>query len=160
MRERNGRALTRKKLAHTGCLSRANDIGDRDRNLSEISGPFAFLPHPTMSVVDSKTAAPTQPSPPSSLGAGENATPAKISPPSSLGTSEEAHADSKTDELAAPPPKDAKFWLLFASLLLATLLAALDLSALATALPEIANDLQTREFTWIGTSYSVRPARI
>lgn len=34
-------------------------------------------------------------------------------------------------------------------------LAALDLSALATALPTIAEDLRTQEFTWIGTSYSV-----
>ena len=92
-------------------------------------------------------------SPGMSVDENKTATPAKLSPPSSLG---EGETPAMTGDVQAPPPKDFRFWALFASLLLATLLAALDLSALATALPTIAQDLRSREFTWIGTSYSVR----
>ncbi|KZP23735.1 MFS general substrate transporter [Athelia psychrophila] len=48
-------------------------------------------------------------------------------------------------------PKDARFWMIFVSLLVATFLAALDL----TALPTITSALHSEDFAWIGNAYSI-----
>lgn len=79
-------------------------------------------------------------------------TESKSAVPSSLASSA-SDAETKV-VLSAPPPKDIRFWLIIVSLLVATLLAALDLTAIATALPTIADALRSNDFTWIGTSYS------
>ncbi|SCV67146.1 BQ2448_5792 [Microbotryum intermedium] len=51
--------------------------------------------------------------------------------------------------------KGIRFWLIIVSLMLATFLAALDVTAISTALPTIAEALDSREFAWIANAYSV-----
>lgn len=43
-----------------------------------------------------------------------------------------------------------RFWIIFASVALASFLAALDLTAVAVALPNITADLEGVDLTWIG----------
>ncbi|KAF7981925.1 hypothetical protein HWV62_30691 [Athelia sp. TMB] len=52
-------------------------------------------------------------------------------------------------------PKDFRFWMIFVCLLIATFLAALDLTAISTALPTIAGALHSEDFAWIGNAYSI-----
>ncbi|KAJ7840764.1 iron permease [Mycena leptocephala] len=47
------------------------------------------------------------------------------------------------------------FWLSMVALMIATFLAALDVSAVATALPTIVNHFDGEEFVWIGSAYSL-----
>ncbi|KIM79120.1 hypothetical protein PILCRDRAFT_823692 [Piloderma croceum F 1598] len=58
-------------------------------------------------------------------------------------------------EGGSTPPKDIRFWLIIMSLLVATFLSALDLTAISTALPTIAHALKSEDFTWIGNAYSI-----
>lgn len=51
--------------------------------------------------------------------------------------------------------KGASFWLIMLSLAITTFLSALDLTAISTALPVIAEDLKASDFTWIGSSYAL-----
>ena len=62
----------------------------------------------------------------------------------------------------AVPPKgavrDARFWLIIVSLLVTTFLAALDLTAIPTALPTITDQLSATDaasFVWIGAAYTM-----
>ncbi|ORY88553.1 iron permease [Leucosporidium creatinivorum] len=68
--------------------------------------------------------------------------------------------DGEPHEEAQQPtaPKDLRFWLIILALLLATFLAALDLTAISTALPTISAALHSREYAWIGNAYSVTSA--
>lgn len=66
-----------------------------------------------------------------------------------------APAPALTAAGTAAPPKDAAFWLTVLSLMVATFLAALDTSAVSTALPTIISEFQGKEFVWIGSAYSL-----
>ncbi|GAA5985852.1 hypothetical protein JCM11641_005320 [Rhodosporidiobolus odoratus] len=57
-----------------------------------------------------------------------------------------------------PPAKEKKsfaFWLIFVSLCCACFLSALDLTAVSTALPQIAADFDTADYSWIGSAYAL-----
>jgi hypothetical protein len=66
-------------------------------------------------------------------------------------------------DVANPPSigaeRGARFWLIIISLLVATLLAALDLTAIPTALPTITDQLtvtaDSASFVWIGAAYTL-----
>ncbi|KAF5373118.1 hypothetical protein D9758_001773 [Tetrapyrgos nigripes] len=51
--------------------------------------------------------------------------------------------------------KGTVFWVIFITLNLALFLAALELSAISTVLPTIANALNTTDFVWIGSAYAL-----
>ncbi|KAG9009514.1 hypothetical protein FRB94_014201 [Tulasnella sp. JGI-2019a] len=48
-----------------------------------------------------------------------------------------------------------RFWLVFASLMMATFVSALDVTAVSTALPTIVYKLHGSEFTWVGSAYAL-----
>lgn len=73
----------------------------------------------------------------------------KTATPASLETSSTSDAPAQE-----PMPKTARFWLIILGLLVATFLAAIDLTGLATALPTIALALNSEDYAWIGNSYS------
>ncbi|TFK88802.1 MFS general substrate transporter [Polyporus arcularius HHB13444] len=56
---------------------------------------------------------------------------------------------------AARTRKGGAFWCIFLSLCLAVFLAALELTAVSTALPTIAHDLRADDFVWIGSAYTL-----
>ncbi|KAF8978969.1 iron permease [Cyathus striatus] len=64
---------------------------------------------------------------------------------------------SGDEEIAsdASPPRNARFWLVFLANLLIDFLPALDLTAVATALPTIVKDLQGSDFIWVGSAYTI-----
>lgn len=51
--------------------------------------------------------------------------------------------------------KGARFWLIFASVNVSLFLSALELTAVSTALPTIASDLDVSEFAWIGSAFAL-----
>lgn len=51
--------------------------------------------------------------------------------------------------------KGRAFWMIMLSLAMSLFLSALDLTALSTALPRIATDLESENFTWIGSAYAL-----
>lgn len=51
--------------------------------------------------------------------------------------------------------KNGRFWLIFVSLMISTFVAALELTAVTTALPIIAFELKGGEFSWVGAAYSL-----
>jgi MFS family permease len=55
----------------------------------------------------------------------------------------------------APSKQGAKFWLILVSMCICLSLSALELSSVSTALPTIANDLHTSQFTWVGSAYAL-----
>ncbi|THH19084.1 hypothetical protein EW146_g2001 [Bondarzewia mesenterica] len=67
-------------------------------------------------------------------------------------------ADAESSRQTLPPkrpPRDFRFWLVFLALGISTVLSALELSAVSTALPKIANDLHGSTFIWIGSAYAL-----
>ncbi|KAL1941010.1 hypothetical protein VTO73DRAFT_7646 [Trametes versicolor] len=56
---------------------------------------------------------------------------------------------------AGSPPKTASFWLSLLAITIATFLAALDTSAVSTALPTIVNHFQGQQFVWVGSAYTL-----
>ena len=77
---------------------------------------------------------------------------------------EKANTSGKDQVLLATPaekqnqpkqPKTLAFWLIFTALGAATFLSALDLTAVTTALPVIAHDLNSHNFSWVGSSYAL-----
>ncbi|THH07858.1 hypothetical protein EW146_g9180 [Bondarzewia mesenterica] len=52
-------------------------------------------------------------------------------------------------------PRDFRFWLVFLAIGISTVLTALELSAVSTALPKIVNDLNGSTFVWIGSAYAL-----
>nr|VWO96716.1 DHA14-like major facilitator [Ganoderma boninense] len=61
----------------------------------------------------------------------------------------------RPDGEGASPPKTASFWLSLLAITIATFLAALDTSAVSTALPTIINHFQGQQFVWIGSAYTL-----
>lgn len=78
----------------------------------------------------------------------ENAALPTVKPASDLSDQETA---------MAPPPKVSKgwrFWLIFVAVCVATLVVAVDVSIISTALPTIAEDLHSAElFVWVANAY-------
>lgn len=72
--------------------------------------------------------------------------------------------DETSEESPANAPtygKGAVFWLSFFAILVSNLLAALDLTAVATILPTLTHDLNGQDkFTWVGSAYSLASAAI
>ncbi|KAI0709719.1 iron permease [Earliella scabrosa] len=64
-------------------------------------------------------------------------------------------ADTTSGLAPAPTPKTASFWLSMLAITIATFLAALDTSAVSTALPTIVNHFQGQQFVWIGSAYTL-----
>ena len=64
---------------------------------------------------------------------------------------------SDQEAATAPPPKVSKgwrFWLIFVAVCVATLVVAVDVSIISTALPTIAQDLRSAElFVWVANAY-------
>lgn len=57
-------------------------------------------------------------------------------------------------EAEEPSKKDWRFWMIFLSVCVTTLLVAIDLSIVSTALPTIAEDLDAEElFVWVANAY-------
>ena len=56
--------------------------------------------------------------------------------------------------------QDYRFWLLLSSLFLASFVAALDFTAVSTALPSIAREFNSSEVSWIGSSYALAGAAL
>ncbi|THH32797.1 hypothetical protein EUX98_g1387 [Antrodiella citrinella] len=75
-------------------------------------------------------------------------------------TTEVASSHAEQD---APKPagKGAAFWLSYSAILVATLLSALDLTGVSTALPTITADLHGADrFVWVGSAYSLSSTAI
>ncbi|KAJ6613134.1 major facilitator superfamily domain-containing protein [Mycena sp. CBHHK59/15] len=51
--------------------------------------------------------------------------------------------------------RDFKFWGVFAAIMVSAFTSALDLTAVSTALPVIANDLHGTQFVWVGSAYAL-----
>ena len=51
--------------------------------------------------------------------------------------------------------KDAKFWLIFVSLMTSVFVAALERGAVTNALPVIESNLHGADFSWVGAAYSL-----
>ncbi|KAH9918458.1 iron permease [Fomitopsis serialis] len=52
-------------------------------------------------------------------------------------------------------PLDARFWLVFLGIGIATMITALELSAVSVALPTITQDLHGSSFIWVGSAYTL-----
>lgn len=51
--------------------------------------------------------------------------------------------------------KPFKFWMVFVALCFSCFLAALDLTAVSTTLPDIAETFQSEDYSWIGSAYAL-----
>ena len=68
---------------------------------------------------------------------------------------------AQDDPIPAPAPtkKDMHFWLAFLAIMVCTLLSALDLTGVSTALPTITDELQGGDkFVWVGSAYGLAAA--
>ncbi|KAG8874653.1 hypothetical protein FRB97_005749 [Tulasnella sp. 331] len=80
-----------------------------------------------------------------------------------MGTTAEQNTSSHEPTLNQEPEEShgqtalgtTRFWLVFASLMMATFVAALDVTAVSTALPTIVFKLHGSEFTWVGSAYAL-----
>lgn len=54
-----------------------------------------------------------------------------------------------------PPKRGIQFWGVFVAIAVALFTAALDLTAVSTALPTIVNDLNGSQFVWVGSAYTL-----
>lgn len=63
--------------------------------------------------------------------------------------------DGRGPTTATKTSKSASFWFSLLALMIATFLAAMDASAVSTALPTIINHFQGNDFVWIGSAYSL-----
>ncbi|KAI0051607.1 MFS general substrate transporter [Auriscalpium vulgare] len=57
-------------------------------------------------------------------------------------------------------PRDLGFWLIIVALFIATLLTAIEFTAIGTALPVIVNDLGGGQFVWVGSAYTLGSAAL
>ncbi|GJJ10987.1 hypothetical protein Clacol_005216 [Clathrus columnatus] len=73
-------------------------------------------------------------------------------------TSDNSHAPVITP--ASKPKRGSRFWLIMAALCLSLFLAALEFTAVATALPIISADLRGGSFIWVGTAYALASSAI
>ncbi|KAH9936927.1 iron permease [Amylocystis lapponica] len=53
------------------------------------------------------------------------------------------------------PPRDFRFWLVLLAVAISTLITALELSAVSTALPRIVDALHGTTFVWVGSAYAL-----
>ncbi|KDE09666.1 hypothetical protein MVLG_00072 [Microbotryum lychnidis-dioicae p1A1 Lamole] len=68
-----------------------------------------------------------------------------------------------TNPFAAPAPnkhnpfsnRGQQFWLVYLALCMSSFLSALDLTAVSTALPSMAAEFQSSEFSWVGSAYAL-----
>lgn len=68
----------------------------------------------------------------------------------SLLGSKESLSSTKSES----PPKDFSFWMIFLAVCVTTLLVAIDLSIVSTALPSISEDLHAGElYVWVANAY-------
>jgi MFS family permease len=67
---------------------------------------------------------------------------------------------SPGSDVVAVRPKDLRFWLMLLALCLALFLSALELTAVATALPTITADLHGKDFVWVGSAYALASSAI
>ncbi|GAA99522.1 hypothetical protein E5Q_06223 [Mixia osmundae IAM 14324] len=51
--------------------------------------------------------------------------------------------------------KDARFWAIIMSIMVSVFVSAIDLTAISTALPTIVRDLQSDNYTWVGSAYAL-----
>ncbi|KAI0308846.1 iron permease [Amylostereum chailletii] len=51
--------------------------------------------------------------------------------------------------------RDFRFWLVFLAIATSTIITALELSAVSTALPDIIHDLNGTTFVWVGSAYTL-----
>ena len=74
---------------------------------------------------------------------------------------EDAKVESDQSQAAASPDpsktsrKPLSFWMIMLALCASCFLSALDLTAITTALPTIAHDLKSDNFSWVGSSYAL-----
>ncbi|KAF8849212.1 MFS general substrate transporter [Acephala macrosclerotiorum] len=62
--------------------------------------------------------------------------------------------DSLSSTKSESPPKDFSFWMIFFAVCVTTLLVAIDLSIVSTALPSISQDLNSGElYVWVANAY-------
>ncbi|KAJ7278809.1 iron permease [Mycena rebaudengoi] len=54
-----------------------------------------------------------------------------------------------------PMKRDFRFWGVFAAIMVSAFTAALDLTAVSTALPVITADLEGTQFVWVGSAYAL-----
>ena len=54
-----------------------------------------------------------------------------------------------------PPKRGIRFWGVFVAISVAIFTAALDLTAVSTALPTIVDDLHGSQFVWVGSAYAL-----
>lgn len=65
------------------------------------------------------------------------------------------------DTKRTKPKKGSAFWLSFVAVVMSIFLSALDLTAVATALPTITKDLNGGDdFTWVGSAYALSSTAI
>ncbi|KAM0746387.1 iron permease [Meredithblackwellia eburnea MCA 4105] len=74
-----------------------------------------------------------------------------VAPPE-LDLSKQALAN---DDNPKPKGKGWRFWMVFLSLCMSTFLSALDLTAVSTVLPTIANTFHSSQYSWVGSSYAL-----
>lgn len=55
----------------------------------------------------------------------------------------------------SPSRRGVQFWSIFIAIVVALLTAALDLTAVSTALPTIVADLHGSQFVWVGSAYAL-----
>ncbi|GAA5882957.1 hypothetical protein JCM8547_006237, partial [Rhodosporidiobolus lusitaniae] len=98
-------------------------------------------------------ASPALPSPSSDKRSFEATPPTNLT--SSSGDSTTSTTVDTQDATLKGEKKSLRFWLIFAAIMAATFLSALDLTAVSTALPQIANDFDTADYSWVGTAYAL-----
>ena len=72
----------------------------------------------------------------------------------SLNTAKEELVDSSA-EMPVPAKRGFSFWMIMLSLSVGLFMSATDLTGLATSLPSIAADLESDEWTWIISAYTL-----
>ncbi|GAA6007140.1 MDR family MFS transporter [Rhodotorula paludigena] len=66
-----------------------------------------------------------------------------------------AASEPATDVKPKAGKRGARFWLVFLALIFCVFLSALDLTAVSTALPTIAQEFDSSEFSWVGSAYAL-----
>jgi hypothetical protein len=106
------------------------------------------------------TVAPTAPPTPARSGSPAADEAHTLSRSPSLTSTVRPSPDSDSSPAKAAP-KTRAFWFSFLALMFATLLSALDLTAVSTALPTIATQLHAGdEYIWVGSAYSLASTAI
>ncbi|GAA6035590.1 hypothetical protein JCM8097_004917 [Rhodosporidiobolus ruineniae] len=78
-----------------------------------------------------------------------------LAAPTLTSPSQASPAPTVVDDKPVQEKKSLRFWLIFAALCMATFLSALDLTAVSTALPDIAAEFHTSDYSWVGSAYAL-----